>query len=152
MSFCPNCGTENTLNDRYCLNCGFDFASRGQQPAEPVRQNMYGSSPDPASYTDPQQEQAVYYTPTSDKSRKTALGLSFAGIGLHYYYVGRIGWGIFHMLLGLIAWVGVIECIVMFDWHIVIHIVFLAFWIAKDAIRIATGSFRDSAKLPLKKD
>lgn len=139
MSFCPNCGKENTLNDRYCLNCGYDFASRVQQPS------------DPAPYTEPQ-NQTQYVTPTSDKSRDKAMMLCIPGIGLPYFYVGRIGHGIFDLLLGLGCWFGVFSS--YFDERVPFwpNMIVLVLLIAIPAIRLATGTFRDASKLPLKKD
>lgn len=48
---------------------------------------------------------ANYVTNTSDKSRKKALRKLFTGgIGLHYFYVGRIGAGILYMIFGIAIW------------------------------------------------
>lgn len=73
---------------------------------------------------------ANYVTSTSDKSKKTALLLCvFLGwIGIHYFYVGRIGMGILYLFtfgLGSIGWI-------------------------VDIIRIAMGSFRDNVGAPLR--
>ena len=65
-----------------------------------------------------------YVTGTSDKKKGTALLLCLFGgmIGLHYFYVGRIGKGILYMFtLGL----------------------FMIGWI-KDVIDIALGRFHDN--------
>lgn len=73
---------------------------------------------------------ANYVTSTSDKSKKTALLICvFLGwIGIHYFYVGRIGMGILYFFtfgLGSIGWI-------------------------VDIIRIAMGSFRDNVGAPLR--
>ncbi len=73
---------------------------------------------------------ANYVTSTSDKSKKTALLLCvFLGwIGIHYFYVGRIGMGILYLFtfgLGSIGWI-------------------------VDIIKIAMGSFRDNVGAPLR--
>lgn len=48
---------------------------------------------------------ATYTTNTSDKSRKKALRKLFTGgIGLHLFYVGRIGAGFLHLIIGLGIW------------------------------------------------
>ena len=74
---------------------------------------------------------ANYVTPTSDKKKQTAFVLCLFGgfLGLHNFYVGRIGRGILYLLtLGL----------------------FLIGWMT-DLIKIATGAFRDNVGVPLRK-
>lgn len=71
-----------------------------------------------------------YVTNTSDKKRTTALILCiFLGwLGIHNFYVGRIGRGIFYMLtLGG----------------------FIVGWII-DIVSIATGKFKDNVGMPLR--
>ncbi len=71
-----------------------------------------------------------YVTNTSDKDKKIALILCACGglIGLHYYYVGRIGRGLLYTItFGLF----------FFGWLI-------------DLIKIATGGFKDNAGAPLR--
>jgi restriction system protein len=74
-----------------------------------------------------------YNTPTSDKSRFTALKLcllGFLGIsGLHYFYVGRLRRGfLFFFTLGLF------------------HLGTL-----KDIVDIFFGAFRDNVGMPLRR-
>jgi TM2 domain-containing membrane protein YozV len=72
----------------------------------------------------------TYQTITSDKSKKKALKYCLFGgwFGLHHYYVGNIGKGLLYTCtLGL----GLFGVII-------------------DLIKIATGSFRDNAKAPLR--
>jgi len=73
---------------------------------------------------------ANYVTSTSDKSKKTALLLCvFLGwIGIHYFYVGRIGMGILYLFTFGFCGIG---------------------WIV-DIIKIAMGSFRDNVGAPLR--
>lgn len=73
---------------------------------------------------------ANYMTMTSDKSKKTALLLCVFGglIGLHHFYVGRIGRGILYACTGGLIIIG---------------------WVS-DIIAISTGSFRDNAGAPLR--
>ncbi len=74
-----------------------------------------------------------YVTLTSDKSKKTTLilcCLGFCGIGgLHRFYVGKIGSGIVYLFT--CGWCGIGTII--------------------DLIKIASGSFTDSANAPLRK-
>ncbi|MCQ2975960.1 MAG: TM2 domain-containing protein [Bacteroidales bacterium] len=71
-----------------------------------------------------------YVTQTSDKSKRKALILCACGgiIGLHNFYVGRIGRGLLFAITG--------GCFV-FGWLI-------------DLIKIATGAFRDNVGAPLR--
>lgn len=73
---------------------------------------------------------ANYTTITSDKSKKTALLCCIFGglIGIHQFYVGKIGKGILYLFTaGLFG----------FGWII-------------DIIKIATGSFLDNANASLR--
>lgn len=67
---------------------------------------------------------------TSDKSRKKALILCAAGgiIGLHDFYLGKIGTGILKVM--------------MVNW-------FFIGWMV-DLIKISTGGYRDNAKAYLR--
>lgn len=71
-----------------------------------------------------------YVTGTSDKSKKTALMLCiFLGyLGIHQFYVGKIGKGLIYMFTFGICGIG---------------------WIA-DIIKILLGSFRDNVGAPLR--
>lgn len=73
---------------------------------------------------------ANYTTITSDKSKKTTLILCLCGgiIGIHDYYLGKIGSGLIK------------TCTVNF---------FCLGWIM-DLIKIATGGYRDNAGAPIR--
>ena len=73
---------------------------------------------------------ANYVTNTSDKKKMTALMLClFLGyLGVHHFYVGRIGMGILYLFTAGLFGIG---------------------WII-DLIKIATGSFRDNVGAPLR--
>lgn len=73
---------------------------------------------------------ANYTTITSDKSKRTALILCVCGgfIGIHDYYLGKIGSGL------------VKTCTANF---------FCLGWI-KDLIQIAVGSYKDNAGAPIR--
>lgn len=72
-----------------------------------------------------------YTVQTSDKSKTTALILCIVlgMVGAHHFYVGRIGMGILYLFTGGLFFIG---------------------WIA-DIIKIATGTFKDGAGVPLRK-
>lgn len=73
---------------------------------------------------------AEYYTPTSDKKRIVALLLCiFLGtLGIHRFYVGKIGTGILYLLTCGVFGIG---------------------WVI-DIIMIATGAFTDNVGMPLR--
>jgi TM2 domain-containing membrane protein YozV len=80
------------------------------------------------------------YAPTqSRKSRLVALLLLlfFGGLGIHRFYVGKIGTGIFMILLALC---GVVTGI---------FLLIVGIWLFIDFIAILVGSFMDSDGLPL---
>lgn len=73
---------------------------------------------------------AHYQTMTSDKNKDTALLLCIFGgiIGLHQFYVGKIGKGLLYMFTGglfVFGWIG-------------------------DILKIMLGNFRDNAGAPLR--
>lgn len=72
-----------------------------------------------------------YVTISSDKSKTVALILCILGgyIGLHYFYVGRIGKGLLYMFTFGLCGIG---------------------WIL-DIIAILTGGFRDNAGAALRR-
>ncbi len=74
---------------------------------------------------------ANYNTPTSDRSKNTALILCIFGgiIGLHRYYVGKIGTGLLYTFTAGLFMVGYF-C---------------------DIISICMGTFRDNVGMPLRK-
>jgi TM2 domain-containing membrane protein YozV len=76
--FCPDCGAPMAADDRYCASCRWD----AQNPENPAGRGL-PSSPRNLG-------------PPSDKSRMTTLLLCvFAGfLGLHRFYVGRVGSGV----------------------------------------------------------
>ena len=74
---------------------------------------------------------ADYVTVTSDKRKIIALLLCifFGEIGVHYFYVGRIGMGLLYFFTVGLFGIG---------------------WIV-DIFRIALGSFKDNVGAPLRK-
>lgn len=92
---------------------------------------------------------ANYTTSTSDKSRDRAVKLLLCGgIGLHYFYVGRIKAGLIHAALGIVMWLGAIGMILegagsekLFSLWIIF---LLACFNVPDLIRLKLGKFRDN--------
>jgi hypothetical protein len=129
MAYCAYCKTRIFDSNRKCPNCGSTVFSVDDQPLpepkvvyveKPVYQPIYIERPAPVQ------------APTrSDRDWTVALLLClFTGyLGLHRFYVGKIGSGICFLLTG--GWCG-------FGWLI-------------DLIAIAAGGFRDKQGLPLQR-
>lgn len=92
---------------------------------------------------------ANYTTSTSDKSKDKAIRLLLCGgIGLHYFYVGRIKAGLIHVAIGLVFWMGVLAALfegVGSEKLISLWVLFLLTCInVPDLIRLKLGKFRDN--------
>lgn len=90
---------------------------------------------------------ANYTTSTSDKSRDRAVKLLLCGgIGLHYFYVGRIKTGLIHIVLGICMWMSIVICIFDSELHeaIIPCILILVAFNVPDLIRLKLGKFRDN--------
>ena len=92
---------------------------------------------------------ANYTTSTSDKSKDKAIRLLLCGgIGLHYFYVGRIKAGLIHVAIGLVFWMGVLAALfegVGSEKLISLWVLFLLACInVPDLIRLKLGKFRDN--------
>ena len=92
---------------------------------------------------------ANYTTSTSDKSKDKAIKLLLCGgIGLHYFYVGRIKAGLIHAVIGLTFWMGVLAALfegvgsekLVSLWMLVLLVCFNV----PDLIRLKLGKFRDN--------
>lgn len=111
--YCSRCGTKHQLQDQFCMKCGARLRTvdaSSQTPPENIATTSSTSS-------------AVPYK-KSERSAVTALLLClFLGtLGIHRFYVGKIGTGILMLLTG--GGLGI--------------------WALIDLIVIACGSFTDS--------
>lgn len=125
MTICAYCKSRVFPTDRKCSACGSrvfvdlqEAPQRAQTPPEPtvVYQTIHHT---------------VYARPrTSERNRWVALLLCLLGgaVGLHRFYVGKIGTGIVYLLTGGVFFLGALV----------------------DFFSIAAGSFRDSEGLPLR--
>lgn len=90
---------------------------------------------------------ANYTTSTSDKSRDKAVKLLLCGgIGLHYFYVGRIRAGLIHCVIGLALYGTIVASILDAELHAAIlpGIFMLLVFNVPDLIRLKLGKFRDN--------
>ncbi len=105
---CQGCGAQLRGEERFCPYCGREQEQpNGTQPQQVHYHNHYHA---PESQPQVQQpvyvqqpiyiQQPVYVKPRSDKSRLVMLLLWFflGYLGVHYFYVGRIGKGILYLL------------------------------------------------------
>lgn len=95
---CPSCGASLDLNATECKYCGEAIAVQPPQYQAPQ------AAPVPP-YQAPQAPQAAQpYTaagvPLSAKSKTTAgiLAILLGGLGVHKFYLGRIGLGILYLV------------------------------------------------------
>ncbi|MCD7732609.1 MAG: hypothetical protein LUH56_04145 [Oscillospiraceae bacterium] len=113
-----------------------------------------------------QNKQISYTTITSDKDWHKAFKLSLWGLGLHHFYVGRVGWGIFGFLKGLLTWMTGIACVLhvilslvgvtSFDIsslieYVVRTIIYYFLFNGVSFIQLATKTYRDASGAPLRK-
>lgn len=90
---------------------------------------------------------ANYTTNASDKSKKKAMKLLLSGgIGLHLFYVGRIGAGIVRLLIGLFIWIGfVLGGIAIKEYVMALSGIGLLLLInIFDLIKLSLGTFKDN--------
>lgn len=90
---------------------------------------------------------ANYTASTSDKSRDRAVKLLLCGgIGLHYFYVGRIKAGLIHCVIGLALYGAIVASILDAELHAAILpcILMLLAFNVPDLIRLKLGKFRDN--------
>ncbi len=135
---CPNCGAQ--LKNGKCDYCGYDRKEE-EQPQNTNRGfnlninignngiNINNNGVNSSSSLNNQefqgnQPQSNYNPNGTTKSRWIALLLVilFGGIGVHHFYVGRIGMGILYFFTGGLFGIGIII----------------------DIIKILTGTFKDS--------
>lgn len=117
---CPQCGAPVDPNAQECKFCGEKLMQQQaqqqvQQPINPQPQTIYVQQPQPTVVV---QQQPVYVTginstwPVKNKMVAGVLGILLGGIGVHKFYMGKIGSGILYLCFcwtGIPAMVGFIE-------------------------------------------
>ena len=141
--FCSNCGKENPDNAKFCAGCGKPIAQAAGQPAAaPVQQTIINMAPPP---------QAAYAAPSaagiSPKSKTAAALLAFflGSLGIHRFYVGKVGTGIVILLLSIIGYATLTFTVGAFV------LVVVGLWVLIDFIMILMGKFKDKHGLRITK-
>ena len=115
-SFCPRCGAPVEPGASVCKSCGQPFTQQPgqqqyaqQQPGQPYAQQQPGpqyaqQQPGP-QYV---QQQPVYYVdptwPVRSKVAAGVLGILLGDLGIHKFYLGKIGLGILYLCF---CWTGI---------------------------------------------
>lgn len=121
--FCRNCGVK-IGEVKFCPNCGTSTANIAPTVQPTIVIANFNAIPNI-------NENVMTGVEISVKSKMVTLILSifFGGLGIHRFYVGKIGSGVLWFFTGGLFMIG---------------------WIY-DIIKIATGTFRDGAELPIVK-
>jgi len=121
MPFCVNCGIELGEKTKFCPNCGKQAV--GSSVNETQTQN-FSTKNSYESMSNTENRETNSRSDISEKDWLTTLLLAiFLGcLGIHRFYVGKIGTGILMLLFGWAT---------------------LGIWLLIDLIIIVTGNFRD---------
>ncbi len=104
---CTSCGQQFTLQQEIaaprCPSCGqpcVELSGNGQQPHD--TQNVHRPN---NAYGAPHQEPGIFDDGPSGKSRGVAglLAILLGGLGVHYFYLNKVGGGIICLILTLIS-------------------------------------------------
>lgn len=119
---CPQCGAPIDPGATECKFCGEKLAvQQAAQQVQPQAQTVYVQQPQPQVVIQQAAPQQVYMTainpawPIKSKVAAGILGIFLGGIGVHKFYMGKIGMGILYLLFcwtGIPAIVGFIEGII----------------------------------------
>lgn len=90
---CPGCGASIDLNATECKYCGEAIAAQQPQYQVPQYQQPQQQYQQPPIYTPPN-------IPANSKSKNTAgiLAILLGGLGVHKFYLGKIGMGILYLV------------------------------------------------------
>ncbi|MHA1347878.1 MAG: NINE protein [Candidatus Heimdallarchaeaceae archaeon] len=115
--FCPNCGSSQDPEANFCQNCSAPLHGQTQQPqSQPVAQQPVVMAPAQNVSQVVQVNVQGGQVGPSQKSRLLAflLCLFFGYIGIHRFYVGKVGSGIVYFLTVGIWGIGwIIDCVVI---------------------------------------
>ena len=113
--FCPKCGSTQDPEAKFCQNCGAQMKGQTQQEQtitpQPITVAPVQSVSQVVQVTVPGTQPSI-----SQKSRLVALILCllFGVIGVHRFYVGKVGSGILYLFTFGICGIGwAIDCLVI---------------------------------------
>lgn len=119
---CPQCGAPIDPGATECKFCGEKFtAQQVQAEAAQMQQQAPQQQVQPQVVIQQAAPQAVYVSginpawPVKSKVAAGVLAILFGGIGVHKFYLGKIGMGILYLLFcwtGIPAVIGLIEGII----------------------------------------
>lgn len=122
---CPQCGAPIDPGAVECKFCGEKLAVQqaAQQTYQAQPQSFYAQQPQPTIVIQQQQPQPqpVYVSgispswPIKSKIAAGILAIFLGGLGIHKFYLGKVGMGVLYLLFcwtGIPAFVGFIEGII----------------------------------------
>ncbi len=136
-NICPQCGAPNSLESAECKYCGEVFAVKmaaqqnfqrpagQQQPPFQQQQNRQQPFQQPV-YPNAGMQQNFHFQqmvnegispawPIKSKIAAGLLGIFLGGLGIHKFYMGKVGMGVLYLLFcwtGIPAFIGFIEGII----------------------------------------
>lgn len=131
-NICPQCGAPNVPGAGECKYCGEVFSVKAapqqnfQRPAEGPPPHFKQPPRQQPVYPNPGMQHNAYYQqmineginpawPIKNKIAAGLLGIFLGGLGIHKFYMGKVGLGILYLLFcwtGIPAVIGFIEGII----------------------------------------
>lgn len=104
QNVCPQCGAPVEPGVTECRFCGEKFVQQqtNQQPSQPIQQSYM--QPQPQVIVQQVAPETVYVTginpawPVKSKVAAGLLAIFLGGLGIHKFYLGKIGWGIIYLI------------------------------------------------------
>jgi TM2 domain-containing membrane protein YozV len=109
---CPQCGAPIDPGAAECKYCGEKLAV--QQAAQQTQPQTVYVQPQPQVVVQQSAPQPIYVTginpswPVKSKVAAGILGILFGGLGIHKFYLGKIGMGILYICF---CWTGIPEIV-----------------------------------------
>jgi len=114
--FCKKCGKEMSDNAKFCTSCGAAVVETvtSEQPITVNSSNAGNMQPQVVVYAQPTTGISPTW-PVKNKIVAGLLGIFLGGLGIHKFYLGKIGTGIVYIIFCwtcIPAFIGFIEGIV----------------------------------------